>query len=72
MKQHRNAAPATALLLLFCLSGCSALPVWEDFLGQKGFLPPPESSPAAPAPEPTAAAPATPSPAPAGEETPEP
>ena len=70
MKQHRNAAPATALLLLFCLSGCSALPVWEDFLGQKGFLPPPESSPAAPAPEPTAAAPATPSPAPAGEETP--
>ena len=70
MKQHRNTAPATALLLLFCLSGCSALPVWKDFLGQKGFLPPPESSPAAPAPEPTAAAPATPSPAPAGQETP--
>ena len=70
MKQHKNGVPA-ALLLLFCLSGCSALPVWEDFLEQKGFLPPPENSPAAPAPEPTVA-PATPSPAPAGQETPYP
>lgn len=68
MKQHKNGVPA-ALLLLFCLSGCSALPVWEDFLEQKGFIPPPENSPAAP--EPTVA-PATPSPAPAGQETPYP
>lgn len=61
-----------ALLLLFSLSGCSALPVWEEFLEQEGLRPTPDSSPAEPSPVPTAAPSVTPPPFPVGEETPEP
>ncbi len=61
-----------ALLLLFSLSGCSALPVWEEFLEQEGLRPTPDSSPAEPSPVPTAAPSVTPPPSPVGEETPEP
>lgn len=61
-----------ALLLLFSLSGCSALPVWEEFLEQEGLRPTPDSSPAEPSPAPTAAPSVTPPPSPVSEETPEP
>lgn len=61
-----------ALLLLFSLSGCSALPVWEEFLEQEGLRPTPDSSPAEPSPVPTAAPSVTPPPSPVSEETPEP
>lgn len=61
-----------ALLLLFSLSGCSALPVWEEFLEQEGLRPTPDSSPAEPSPVPTAAPSVTPPPFPVSEETPEP
>ncbi len=71
MKQHIHGA-LLALLLLFSLSGCSALPVWEEFLEQEGLRPTPDSSPAEPSPVPTAAPSVTPPPFPAGEETPEP
>ena len=71
MKQHIHGA-LLALLLLFSLSGCSALPVWEEFLEQEGLRPTPDSSPAEPSPAPTAAPSVTPPPFPVGEETPEP
>lgn len=71
MKQHIHGA-LLALLLLFSLSGCSALPVWEEFLEQEGLRPTPDSSPAEPSPVPTAAPSVTPPPFPVGEETPEP
>ena len=71
MKQHIHGA-LLALLLLFSLSGCSALPVWEEFLEQEGLRPTPDSSPAKPSPVPTAAPSVTPPPFPVGEETPEP
>lgn len=71
MKQHIHGA-LLALLLLFSLSGCSALPVWEEFLEQEGLRPTPDSSPAEPSPVPTAAPSVTPPPSPVGEETPEP
>lgn len=71
MKQHIHGV-LLALLLLFSLSGCSALPVWEEFLEQEGLRPTPDSSPAEPSPAPTAAPSVTPPPFPVGEETPEP
>lgn len=71
MKQHIHGA-LLALLLLFSLSGCSALPVWEEFLEQEGLRPTPDSSPAEPSPVPTAAPSVTPPPFPVSEETPEP
>ena len=71
MKQHIHGA-LLALLLLFSLSGCSALPVWEEFLEQEGLRPTPDSSPAEPSPVPTAAPSVTSPPFPVGEETPEP
>ena len=71
MKQHIHGV-LLALLLLFSLSGCSALPVWEEFLEQEGLRPTPDSSPAEPSPVPTAAPSVTPPPSPVSEETPEP
>ena len=71
MKQHIHGV-LLALLLLFSLSGCSALPVWEEFLEQEGLRPTPDSSPAEPSPAPTAAPSVTPPPSPVSEETPEP
>lgn len=71
MKQHIHGV-LLALLLLFSLSGCSALPVWEEFLQQEGLRPTPDSSPADPSPVPTAAPSVTPPPSPVSEETPEP
>ena len=68
MKQHIHGA-LLALLLLFSLSGCSALPVWEEFLEQEGLRPTPDSSPAEPSPVPTAAPSVTPPPFPAGSPT---
>lgn len=71
MKQRINGA-VLALLLLFSLSGCSALPVWEEFLEQEGLRPTPDSSPAEPSPVPTVAPSVTPPPSPVSEETLEP
>lgn len=71
MKQHIHGV-LLALLLLFSLSGCSALPVWEEFLEQEGLRPTPDSSLAEPSPVPTAAPSVTPPPSPVSEETPEP